>query len=190
MAAEELGRLELGRHVVAVQVVDQAEVHRALEQRPVDPRLLRGEDLHQRGRVGVAEGVDRRRQQRHRRRGHRPDPHRAGERAALVGGPLQRVGRLDHGEHVGEELAAVLAHRRPGAAPVEDLDPELPLQPPHVLAQRGLGEVQRLGGAAEGAEAGDGDGVFELLDSHGVSVPGDRLGRGGACEVISLKLTD
>ena len=88
--------------------------------------------------------------------------------AALVGGPLQGVGGLDHGEHVGEELAPVLAHGRPGAAPVEDLDPELALQPPHVLAQRGLGEVERLGGTAEGAEAGDGGGVFELLDAHGI----------------------
>ncbi len=63
----------------------------------------------------------------------------------------------------------MLADGRPGAPAVEDLDAELPLQPPHVLAQRGLGEVQRLGGAAEGTEAGDGDGVFELLDSHGLS---------------------
>ena len=60
----------------------------------------------------------------------------------------------------------MLAHGRPGAAPVEDLDAELALQPTHVLAQRGLGDVEVLRRPPEGTEAGDGGGVFELLDAH------------------------
>ena len=85
----------------------------------------------------------------------------------LAGGLAQPVHRIEHGENVREQFAPRVADRGPLASPFQEVDTELPFQAAHGSAQRGLGDVEFLCGAAERAKTCDLGEAFELLDPHG-----------------------
>jgi alkylation response protein AidB-like acyl-CoA dehydrogenase len=163
---QQRGVLQIGRQVVAVEVVHQAEVEAALEDAEADLGLLGGDHLDLRLLVGQPELPDGGRQQRHRRGVDRAQAHLPDAPVLLVGRVPEPVERVEQGEDVREELTARVAHPRPVAAPVEQVDPEFPLQAPHRAAQRGLGDVQLGGRPPERAEPGDDGHVLKLLDPH------------------------
>jgi alkylation response protein AidB-like acyl-CoA dehydrogenase len=164
--AQQRGALQVGRQVVAVEVVHQAQVEAALEDAPADLGLLGGDHLDLRLLMGQPELTDGRGQQRHRRGVDRAQAHLPDAPVLLVGRVPQPVERVEQGEDVREELTARVAHPRSVAAPVEQVHPQLPLQAPHRAAQRGLGDVQFVGRPPERAEPGHDGHVLKLLDPH------------------------
>ncbi len=91
--------------------------------------------------------------------------------AALEAGELGELAahRLRVGEHAPGERQQRLARDRQRAAAagaVEQLGAEILLERGDLAAQRGLGEVQLLGGAGEVAEPGDLDEAAQLLEVH------------------------
>ena len=137
-AVQQRGALEVGRHVVAVEVVHQAEVEAALQDAAVDLGLLGGDHLDLSLRVALPELPDGRGEQRGGRAVDRAKPHQPDAPVLLVGRVLEPVERVEQGEDVREELAAGVAHPRPVPAPVEQVHAQLPFQAAHGAAQRGL----------------------------------------------------
>ena len=87
-----------------------------------------------------------------------PEPQLAGLAAGVAAGDLLGGGhRIDRGprrcEHRGAGLGQL--HLRPG--PIEQPHAELVLEARDLLAERGLGDVQALGGAAEVQFVREGD---------------------------------
>src|SRR5581483_6236551 len=72
-------------------------------------------------------------------------------------------------------------HRAP--EPVEQLDPELPLEAPNALRHRGLGDIEGLGRPREAAVVGDGDRVVDEPEFH-------RLSLSFRCEISVELLND
>ena len=66
-----------------------------------------------------------------------------------------------------QQLPSLVADLRPGPLALQEVHAQFALQVAHGLAQRGLGQMQFLGGPAQRAEPGDGGDVFELFDPHG-----------------------
>src|SRR5579875_242918 len=165
--AQELDGVQLGRDLVAVEVVDEPEVEAAVEQRAVQELLLGEHDVHLRGGMRLAERADRGGEQRRGRGADGPEPDRAAALVLLVGGGAQALGGLDHVEQVRQQLASLGANGGAGALAIEDVHPQLGLELAHALAQRGLRDVQLLGGAPERSEARDRGRVFDLLYAHG-----------------------
>ena len=103
-----------------------------------------------------------------RRRGsEHPEAERAAAEIAHLGDGVARP--LDVGEHalrLGTEAPARLGEHEPAAGPGEEGDPELGLELPHLLRDRGLGEVERARGGAERAVLDGGQEVRELLNCH------------------------
>ena len=86
---------------------------------------------------------------------------------AHLGHRLARPGqRCEHALGLGTEGAAGLGEDDAAADADEELDPELGLERANLLRERGLGEVEGAGGAAERAVLGRGEEVGELLQSH------------------------
>ena len=137
--------------------VDVAEhlAGRALAQPDLDPRVRLGEPREQPG------NVDRAR----REQGADGDP-AADEAAKLVD---LAAGALDLGEDAAgasrEQLAGGGRHDASRRA-LEQLGAELGLEPPDLVRERRLGDVQLLGRAREVAVAGDRLGVAELAHLH------------------------
>lgn len=84
----------------------------------------------------------------------------------LGGDGAGAVGDVEHGASLDEHPFAVGGEPDVPRGPVEQLDPELALQPAHLLADRGLHDVQALGGTAEVELLRDGDEVPELPQLH------------------------
>ena len=169
--AQQRCALQIGRQVVAVEVVHQAQVEAALEEAPADLGLLGGDHLDLGLLVGLPELPDGRGQQRHRGGVDRAQAHLTDAPVLLVGRVSEPVERVQQVEDVREELTARVAHPRPVAAPVEQVHPQLPLQAPHGAAQRGLRDVQFVGRPPERAEPGDDGHVLKLLDPHLAASP-------------------
>jgi hypothetical protein len=132
-------------------------VDRELAQRQRDPGALRPEAPHRGGDEGHGGGLD--------------EPER--QVAGLAAGgaarrrePLLRLGERAAG--VGEERGAGRGERHRPRAAGEQLGADHRLEPPHLLAQRRLGDADAFGGAAEVQLLGDGDEVAEVakLGSH------------------------
>ena len=102
-----------------------------------------------------------------RRRTEHPEAERA---AAEVAHLRDRVARtLDVGEHalgLGSELPARLGEDEPAPGAGEESDSELPFELPDLLRDRGLGQEQRAGGAAERSVLDGCEEVGELLNRH------------------------
>ena len=165
-AAQQRGGLQLGGHVVAVEVVHQAQVEAALQHAAVDLGLLRADHLDLGQRVALPELLDGRGEQRGRGRADRAQAHQPDAAVLLAGRVPEPVERVEQGQDVREELAAGIAHPRPVPAPVEQVDAQFAFQAPDRAAQRGLGDVQLVRGAPERAQPGHGGHVFKLLDPH------------------------
>ena len=96
-----------------------------------------------------------------------PEAERAAAEVAHLGDSV--TGPLDVGEHalrLRAEAPARLGEHEPAAGPGEEGDPELCLELPHLLRDRGLGEVERARGSAERAVLDGGQEVRELLNRH------------------------
>jgi hypothetical protein len=132
--------------------------------------LLDQHNVDLRGEMRIAERTDRGGEQRRGGGADGSEPDRAAALVLLVSGGAQALGGLDHVEQVRQQLASLGADGGAGALTVEDVDPELGLQLAHGLAQRGLRDVQLLGGAPERSEARDRSCVFDLLDTHGAAL--------------------
>jgi hypothetical protein len=94
--------------------------------------------------------------------GRGAEPQRAlpgGCSTGAVGG-REHLARRDHEPRPG--LGEPHVPRRA----IEQLDPQLALQPADLLADRGLADVQAFGGAGEAPRVGDGDEVLELPQVH------------------------
>src|SRR3984957_11895059 len=166
VAAQQLDRVESLRDLVAVEVVDEPEVESPLEQHLVKPLLLHEDDLDLGCWMCLAEGADGRRQE---WRGGSADgskSHHAAALVLLVGGEAQTLGRLDHVEQMRQQLTSLVADRRSRPLAVQQIHAELGLELANRLAQRRLRYVQLFSSPAEGPEARDRGGVFELLDAH------------------------
>ena len=166
---QQQGGLQVGRPVVAVQVVHQAEVEVALQDTAVDLGLLRADHLDLGGRMTLPELPDRRGEQRHGGRVHRAHPDHPDAAVLLIGGGAEPVHRIQHGEDVGEQVAAGIAHPGPVPPPLQHVDAQFALQAAHRAAQRRLRDVQLLGRPAERAQPGDRREVLELFDPHSIS---------------------
>jgi hypothetical protein len=84
------------------------------------------------------------------------------------------VQAVDLGEHalrVVEDHAALGGELHAAARAAEDLDAELRLQPADLLRDRGLGEVQLLGGLRERPVTGDGGDGAQVAELHAVHGP-------------------
>ena len=97
--------------------------------------------------------------------------------AAQQAGELLELGvqAVDLGEHalrVAEDDAALGGELDLPARAPEDLDAELGLEPPDLLRDRRLGEVQLLGGLRERPVAGDGGDGAKVTELHDAMVPG------------------
>ena len=77
------------------------------------------------------------------------------------------VGRGEHGTSMRQEGRAGLGECDTAGRPVEQGDTQLALEPPHLLAHRGLDDVQPFGRAAEVQLLGDGQEVPQLTQFHG-----------------------
>lgn len=163
---QQLGGLEVGRHVVTVEMVDQPEIETALRQRPMDVRLLRADHLDLGERMRGAELPDDGQQQRHGRRVHRAHPHHATDPVPLARRRPQPVHRVQHVDDLRQQLPARRAHRGTGPFALQEVDPEFAFEIPHCLAQRGLRQAQFLGGPAQRAEPRHGRDVFQLFGPH------------------------
>ena len=96
-----------------------------------------------------------------------PEAERAAPEVAHLGDRV--TGSLDVGEHalrLRAEAPAGLREHEPPARAGEECDPELGLELPHLLRDRGLGEVERARGSAERAVLDGGQEVRELLNRH------------------------
>ena len=95
------------------------------------------------------------------------EPHEAaGDAGVLV---HRRAGAADVGEdrlRAGEQLLPGGRDLDAGAGALEQLQPELALEPAHLLRERGLGDVELLGRAREVAMARDRREVLELPQVH------------------------
>jgi hypothetical protein len=132
----------------------------------MDVVLLRADHLELGLALAAPELPHRRDQQRDRAGVHRAEPYHAADLVLLVGRPPQPVHRVEHAGDVRQELAALVADLRARAATLQQRDTQLPLQVADGLAQRGLGQVQRLGGPPQRSEPGHRLDVLELLDPH------------------------
>ena len=96
---------------------------------------------------------------------------------------LARLAREgEHARRVREQQLAGPRDARPAPEPVEQPHAELVLEGADMLGHRGLGEMQRLGGAGEGGELGDLGEDLELTQIHG----GRKYRRrAGACPAAS-----
>ena len=166
-AAEQGGGLKLGRPVVALQVVHQAEVEAAVQDRPLDLGLLCADHLDLGRVVDLPEQPDRRGQQRHRGGVHRAHPHLADALPLLAGALPEPVDRVEDGEDVRQQVAARVAHPRPVAAALQQVHAQFPFQAAYRPAQRRLGDVQCLGRTAERPQPGHLGQVLQLLNAHG-----------------------
>ena len=165
-AAQQPGGLQFGGHVVAVEVVHQAQVEAALQDAAVDLGLLGADHLDLGQRVTLPELLDGRGEQRRRGRADRAQPDQPDAAVLLAGRVPEPVERVEQGQDVGKQLAAGVAHPRPVPAPVEQVDAEFAFQAPDRAAQRGLGDVQLVCGAPKRAQPGHRGHVFKLLDPH------------------------
>ena len=105
-----------------------------------------------------------------------------GQRHEIEAAGLEPDDRCDRrGEHgaVAQQLTGGLQERLargredgPAADPVEELDPELGLEPGHAFGQGGLGDVEGARGAGEPAVLHDADDVLDLAEFHRVSLWG------------------
>ena len=89
-----------------------------------------------------------------------PEAERAAAQVAHLGDRVARA--IEVGEHplrLGPEAAARLGEHEPAAGAGEEGDPELRLELPHLLRDRGLGQVEGARGGAEGAVFGRGEEV-------------------------------
>jgi hypothetical protein len=163
---QQLGRLEAGWYVVAVKVVHQPEVEGALQQTAVDVGLLGADHLDLGGRVRGAELTHGRDEQRDGGRVDRAEPHHPADAVLVAGRAAQPVHRVQHGHDVRQQLPALVADLRPRPFALQQVHTELPLQIAHGLAERGLGQMQFLGGTPQRTEPGDGGDVFQLFYSH------------------------
>ena len=127
------------------------------------PPGLRRHVLHRRHQQGRAGGV------------HGPDPEVARHERLVAGRLPQPVDRLEHLRHVRQQVLALPADPGTRAAAVEQRHAELALELAERLAERGLGQVQRLARPPQGAVPGDGGEVLQLLDAHA----GSRCRSGG-----------
>ena len=78
------------------------------------------------------------------------------------------VGLLHHLPRVAEQLHAVARERDAAVGALEDGDAGLALDVAHGYRQARLRHVERVGRGADGAVAGNGDEVAQLLEGHGV----------------------
>jgi hypothetical protein len=95
------------------------------------------------------------------------------------------VQAVDLGEHalgVAEDHAALGGELDAAARAPEHLDAQLGLEPPDLLRDRRLGEVQLLGRLRERAVAGDGGDGAQVTELHASDGPGASAGsRSQAC---------
>jgi hypothetical protein len=168
VSGQQRGCFKLRRQVVAFQAVHQAQVGAAFKEAALDVGLQAADHLHLSRRVRAPEPHDGGCEQRPRGRAHRADPDHAGGLVLVVGRLAEPVHRVEHGQHVLEEIAPGLAE--PGALPaaLQQVHAKLALEAAHRLAQRGLGDVQRLGRLPVGAQPGDRGDVLQLFDPHDV----------------------
>ncbi len=89
------------------------------------------------------------------------------ERAQAVDLGAQRVGLLQHPPGADEHGLAGRGEADGAARARHELDAQLLLQAPHLLAQGGLHDVQLLGRAREARVTRDGLEVAELAEFHG-----------------------
>jgi hypothetical protein len=115
LSVQQRGCFQFWRHVVAFQAVHQAEIGAAFQQPAVDVGLQTADYLHLGRRVGGAEPHDGGREQRPAGRAHRADPDGAAGLVLIAGRLAEPVHRVEHGQHVLEEIAPALAE--PGALP-------------------------------------------------------------------------
>ena len=108
-------RFQVWRHVVAFQAVHQAQIGAAFQEPALDVGLQAADDLHLGRRVRAAEPHDGGREQWPGGRAHRADPDHAAGLVLIVGRVPEPVHRVEHGQHVLEEIAPALAE--PGALP-------------------------------------------------------------------------
>ena len=120
-------------------------------ERELGPGVLAHEARHQRGHQVVAD-----------REG------RADAQPPDGGAPLERGLELDrpveHALGLRPHRLSQLAQPQPLADAIEELQPELPLQVPERAAHRRLRHRQRFAGAADAADAGDGQEDLELTE--------------------------
>ncbi len=127
-AAQQLGRLEARRHVVAPEVVHQSQVEGALQQSTVDVRLLRADQLHLRDRVRGPELPHGRDDQRHGGRVHRAEPDHTADAVLVAGRAAQPVHRVQHTRDVRQQLPALITDLRPGPLALQQVHAELALE--------------------------------------------------------------
>ena len=147
---------------------DQGQVEGAARQLPYE--IVRAALLDQQldARMPVVEGAQHVRQQARAqaRRGAQPDPPAAqlGQLLHLVPGRV-RVGQDAAGQR--QQRLAGVGERDVAAGPAEQVRAQLPLQRLDLLGERGLGDVDPLGGPGEVPGLGDRHEVVELLELHG-----------------------
>jgi hypothetical protein len=112
---QQRGRLQVRRQVVAFQAVHQAEVGAAFQEPALDVGLQAGDHLHLGRRVGAAEPHDGGCEQRPGGRADRADPHHATGLVLIAGRLPQPVHRVEHGQHVRQQIPPAVA--QPGALP-------------------------------------------------------------------------
>ena len=120
-APQQRGGLQLGRQVVAVEVVHQAQIEAAFQDAAVNIGLLRADHLDLGQRVTLAELLDARGEQRGRGRADRAQAHQPHAAVLFAGRVPELVERVEQGQDVREQLAAGVAHPRPVPAPVEQV---------------------------------------------------------------------
>lgn len=136
-APQQFGGLELGGHVVAVEVVDEPEVEGALQQAPVDVGLLGADHLDLGEGMRGAEVADHRDEQRHGRRVDRAQPDRPADAVLFARRGPQSVHRVQHPDDVRQQFPARGAHRRAGTLALQQIDPEFAFQIPPVSLNAG-----------------------------------------------------
>lgn len=127
-AQQQAGGLELGRHVVALQAGDQAEVEASSTQALVDRRLLCAEDPHLGRRGERSELDDGGGEDRNGGGVDSADADDAADRVLRGGGPAEAIDRIDHPDDVRQQLASLVGDLRARAAALEDRHPELALE--------------------------------------------------------------
>jgi len=115
----------------------------------VDLSLLGPDHLDLGQRVTLPELLDGRGEQGRRGRTDRAQADQPDAAVLFPGRVPEPVEGVEQGQDVGEQLAPGITHPRAVPAPVEQVDAEFPFQAPDRSAQRGLGDVQLVGGAAE-----------------------------------------
>jgi hypothetical protein len=166
VAGQQRSGVQFRRHVVAFQDVHQAQVGAAFQEPALDVGLQAADHLHLGSRVCFTELPDGGRQQRHRGRAHRADPHDPADLVLFAGGLAEPVHRVEHDQHVRQQVTAAVAEPGPVPAAFQEVHAQLPLQAAYRFAQRRLRDVQRLGCLPVRAKPGNRGDVLQLFDPH------------------------